>query len=108
MTGALQKVAKHDFPFPQGEVVKLAGCSGAPEYYLTGTQPVSNCGYRAVQAAPEPPAVSPTTTPMETAVPTAASSDTPPPENSVGDGTKFVPLNDTPAPKPTATPKKTP
>ena len=108
MTGALQNVPKHDFPFPQGEVVRLAGCSGGPEYYLAGTQPISNCGYRTVQAAPEPPVVSDTTTPLETAtpVPSDIPTDTPPPANSVGDGTKFVPLNDTPAPKPSRKPKK--
>lgn len=102
MTGALQKVAKHNFPFPQGEVVRLAGCSGGPEYYLNGTQPVSNCGYHTVETAPDPsgaPIDDPTPAPVKTVTPPP--DDTPPP-NSVGDGTKFVPLgNDTPAPSPT-------
>jgi penicillin-binding protein 1A len=112
MKGALVKVAKHDFTFPEGEVVKVASCSGGYEYYLNGTQPVSGCGsgyaarYQAAQA--------PTPLPDDTALPslspppaTLAPDDAPPP-NSISDGTKFAPLGDSPAPQPTATTKPRP
>lgn len=44
MKAALAKVPKHNFPFPQGEVVKVASCSGGYDYYLNGTQPLTGCG----------------------------------------------------------------
>ncbi len=107
MKGALVKVAKHDFTFPEGEVVKVASCSGGYEYYLTGTQPESGCGsgsearYQAADA--------PTPAPVDTSLPsispppqTLAPDPTPPP-NSISDGTKFAPLGDTPSPQPTET-----
>jgi len=43
MQAALEKVPKHDFPFPNGEVIKVAGCGGGSEYYLPGTEPLSRC-----------------------------------------------------------------
>ncbi|HET9029466.1 MAG TPA: PBP1A family penicillin-binding protein [Candidatus Aquilonibacter sp.] len=120
MKGALAKVAKHDFPFPQGEVVKVASCSGGYDYYLNGTQPISGCGSGyAAQAAtvstPLPattalPSISPlpATLPPETPVPadSVQPADTAPPESSTGDGAKFQPLGESstaPKAKPTAT-----
>lgn len=47
MRGALEKVAKHDFPFPGDEVKKIASCGkeyGPYEYFLIGTEPLSPCG----------------------------------------------------------------
>jgi penicillin-binding protein 1A len=48
MQAALRNVAKHDFIFPSGEVVKVASCGGgygAYEYFLNGTEPISRCGH---------------------------------------------------------------
>ncbi len=48
MQAALRNVAKHDFIFPSGEVVKAASCGGgygAYEYFLNGTEPISRCGH---------------------------------------------------------------
>ena len=43
MQAALEKTPKHDFPFPNGEVVKVASCGGGYEYYLPGTEPLGGC-----------------------------------------------------------------
>ena len=62
MRGALEKVAKHDFPFPNGDVVKVARCGSGKlgaEYYLAGTEPLSSCGTSAKKIdinAYQPPA----------------------------------------------------
>ncbi len=71
MKAALKGVPKHNFTFPQGQVVKVTSCSGKTDLYLNGTQPLSGCAdshpYRAAiaptpdaaAAATLPPAVSP-------------------------------------------------
>ncbi len=55
MRGALEKVAKHDFPFPNGEVVKVTRCAAGSklgaEYFLAGTEPASTCSSPMAQAA---------------------------------------------------------
>lgn len=44
MRAALEKTPPHDFPFPNGEVIKVANCGGRGyEYYLPGTEPLSSC-----------------------------------------------------------------
>lgn len=106
MRNALAKVPKHDFPFPSGEVVKVARCAGGTklgaEYYLAGTEPTSSCGQNAKSIdlnafqAPEPvgtPNVSASVAPVGTVKP----GHTPPP-NSVGDGTTFEKLDTSTAP----------
>ncbi len=107
MKGALLRVAKHDFTFPEGEVVKVASCSGGYEYYLNGTQPVSGCGsgYEArYQAADAPtPAPDDTSLPSLSPPPQTLPPDVTPPPNSISDGTKFAPLGDSPSPQATAT-----
>ncbi|GAC1497787.1 MAG: PBP1A family penicillin-binding protein [Vulcanimicrobiaceae bacterium] len=54
MRGALEKVAKHDFPLPNGEVVKVARCAAGSklgaEYFLAGTEPASTCSAPMAQA----------------------------------------------------------
>ncbi|MDQ6827125.1 MAG: PBP1A family penicillin-binding protein [Candidatus Eremiobacteraeota bacterium] len=72
MKAALEKVPKHDFAFPAGEVHKVALCSGGGvdrkfEYYLEGTEPLSSCSSpgdthretRKAFAPPDLPAPSP-------------------------------------------------
>jgi penicillin-binding protein 1A len=109
MKGALAKVAKHDFAFPEGEVVKVASCSGGYEYYLNGTQPVSGCGsgYGVKYQAASAPSAAPADTSLPSLSPPPATlpPDTAPPPNSIGDGTKYAPLGDTPVPEATATTK---
>ncbi|MBV8639279.1 MAG: PBP1A family penicillin-binding protein [Candidatus Eremiobacteraeota bacterium] len=106
MKGALVHVAKHDFTFPEGEVVKVASCSGGYEYYLSGTQPQSGCGSGyAAQAAEAPtPAPDDTSLPSLSPPPQTLPPDVTPPPNSIGDGTKYVPL-DSPQPEATSTSK---
>ena len=100
MRAALQKVPKHDFPFPTGEVVKVARCAGSSklgaEYYLAGTEPLTSCSQNAksidvnAYQAPETagtPAVTGTVKPNHTQ-----------PPNSVGDGTTFEKLDTATAP----------
>lgn len=109
MRGALEKVAKHDFSFPSDEVVKVAGCSGGPEYYLNGTQPIGGGCTTRYQAAQDTSTIAPDPTddPAATVGPveTVAPQGTQPPD-SVGDGTTYVPLNASAAPS--AAPKISP
>jgi penicillin-binding protein 1A len=98
MKAALAGIAKHDFAMPADQVVRLAGCSGAYEYYLLSTQPLSGCGTR-IQTAQDP--ADATDVPVATDPPSSAAA-TPPP-NSVGDGTRYIPL-DSPKAAPTVTP----
>jgi penicillin-binding protein 1A len=87
MKAALAGTPPHDFPVSD-EVTRIASCRGGYEYYLKGTEPV-NCGhayaagigdYNAEPAVDLPPA------------PTAAPTDSLPPQNSVGDGEHSMPL----------------
>jgi penicillin-binding protein 1A len=88
MKAALQGTPPHDFPMSD-EVTRISVCHGGYEYYLKGTEPV-NCGKTYADSASDysnsvpavnlPPA------------PTAAPTDSIPPQNSVGDGTNAVPL----------------
>jgi penicillin-binding protein 1A len=103
MKAALQGTPPHDFPMSD-EVTKISTCRGGTEYYLKGTEPV-NCGksYAAgigdySDNAPVvnlPPA------------PTAAPTDSLPPQNGVGDGEHAVPL-DSAAPSETLSPASPP
>jgi penicillin-binding protein 1A len=99
MKAALEGVAKHDFTMPADQVVRVAACSGRPDFYLMGTQPSSGgCG-TINEAAQDP-----TDAPAATDPPTLAPNQTPPP-NSVSDGTHYVPLTSaSPAPSPSAKP----
>lgn len=47
MRRALATTPKHDFPFPSGEVRKMASCGGkdAFVYFVEGTEPKSSCAY---------------------------------------------------------------
>jgi penicillin-binding protein 1A len=77
MRAALDGSPKRDFTFPSDEVVKLAGCGRSTDLYLTGTQPVSGCGYVKADDTPAPadvPSLEPS--PRETTSVQA----TPPPE----------------------------
>ena len=95
MRGALENVAKHDFPFPNGEVVKVARCGSGKlgaEYYLAGTEPLSSCGTPAKKIdinAYQPPDTVGAPSP---AVATVKPNHTQPP-NSVGDGQTFEKLD---------------
>jgi penicillin-binding protein 1A len=95
MKQALEGVAKHDFTMPADQVVKVAACTGRPDYYLIGTQPTSGgCG-TLNEAAQDPP----TDVPAATDPPSLAPAQTPPPD-SIGDGTHYIPLA-SPSPSPT-------
>ncbi|HTX58079.1 MAG TPA: PBP1A family penicillin-binding protein [Verrucomicrobiae bacterium] len=90
MKAALAGTPPH--PFPQSdEVVRVASCSGGYEYYLKGTEPAS-CGRDETASDDD---VNATAAPLPPP-PTAPPLDTPPPADSIGDGTNSVPL-DTPA-----------
>jgi penicillin-binding protein 1A len=53
MKQALKNTPKHDFTMPADQVVRVAGCGSASEYYLIGTQPTAaGCGVEA--GAPTP------------------------------------------------------
>jgi penicillin-binding protein 1A len=65
MKAALEKTAKHDFPFPSGEVKKVALCSGKTEVFLAGTEPYESCGAPGHAALPPPPKA-PATIPPDT------------------------------------------
>ncbi|MDQ6930304.1 MAG: PBP1A family penicillin-binding protein [Candidatus Eremiobacteraeota bacterium] len=111
MRAALEGVPKHEFPFPAGEVVKLARCGTGKlggEYYLNGTEPISSCGGPAasnvdvnafqVPAAatlpsPGAAATSAPAAPVQTVKPGRAQ-----PPNTVGDGTTFENLDNSTAP----------
>jgi penicillin-binding protein 1A len=106
MRNALEKVAKHDFPFPAGEVVKVARCAGGTklgaEFYLAGTEPTTSCGQSAksidVNAFQAPETVgTPDVNASAAPVGTVKPGHTPPP-NSVGDGTTFEKLDTSTAP----------
>ncbi|MBV8246412.1 MAG: transglycosylase domain-containing protein, partial [Candidatus Eremiobacteraeota bacterium] len=116
MKAALAKTPKHDFIFPNGEVLKVATCGGRDryEYFLAGTEPVSQCAApgvktRNVSADNNAAYVAPDDT--ETAAPDDAPptpgpgavklkpNQTPPPD-SVGDGTTFQSLDSTASPPP--------
>ncbi|MFN2528731.1 MAG: hypothetical protein ABR584_08430, partial [Candidatus Baltobacteraceae bacterium] len=106
MRAALEKVPKHDFPFPNGEVVKVARCAGGSklgaEYYLAGTEPLSSCSQSAksidVNAFQPPDTVgAPSVSASGAPVGTVSPGHTPPP-NSVGDGTTFEKLDTNTAP----------
>ncbi len=106
MKQALAAVPKHPFPVPTDQVIRVA-CSGPPEFYLIGTQPL-NCGatVQGKQAAIDPAASPNGITPL----PSLAPGQTPPP-NTAGDGTQYIPLvsatpapTDSPSPDATATP----
>ncbi len=101
MKAALEGVAKHDFTMPPDQVIRVAACSGRPDYYLLGTQPSSGgCG--TLNEAAQDPA---TDAPAATDAPTLAPNQTPPP-NSVSDGTHYLPLaSPSPAPSPSAHPR---
>lgn len=89
MKAALKNTPKHDFTLPQGEVKKVALCSGHTEYFLTGTEPPGTCEAvpRAALAIPPAPKTPP-------------SPDAPPP-NSIGDGETFEKLSTDPNASPT-------
>ncbi|MEO6913413.1 MAG: transglycosylase domain-containing protein [Candidatus Baltobacteraceae bacterium] len=105
MKAALIKTPKHDFPFPEGEVVKVRACSGGIagyEYYLQGTEPLSSCA-SPTRNVPSmnpnaAPSIAPIVVPTGGAVPTPVPVNAAQPPNTVGDGTNFVPL-DSPPPK---------
>ena len=108
MRAALKDVPKHDFVMPADEVRRMASCSGRGyEYYLIANAPTSPCGTSSLTAIPVVPGpVAPLTFappktpgPTPTALPVTATQ----PPDSVGDGTKYVPL-DSPAPSNPATP----
>jgi penicillin-binding protein 1A len=102
MKAALEGVAKHDFTMPADQVVKVASCTGRPDYYLIGTQPTSGgCG--TLNEAEQDPA---TDVPAATDLPSLTPAQTPPPD-SVGDGTHYIPLDSpSPSPTPSAHPKR--
>jgi penicillin-binding protein 1A len=106
MKAALEGTPKHDFVVPVDEVVKIAGCGRASEYYLKGTEPQSSCGeaYTSDQdSSTDPtPVPDPTLPPAPTPPPTPSPDPnaTQPPD-SVGDGSQSMPLD---SPAPTATP----
>ena len=118
MKSALQNVAKHDFVYPGDEVKKVASCGdgyGPYEYYLNGTEPLSNCGRPQApppnvfgapvgmsnNSASMPPA--PTFSPFPTAPPPPPQA-TIPPENA-GDAANYAPVP-SPSPAATAEPKR--
>jgi len=74
MEAALAKTPKHDFPFPSGEVVKVATCGGGYEYFLPGTEPLGGCATAGSERrvdinAYQAPEGFPTLQPLPTATP---------------------------------------
>ncbi len=121
MKAALAHTPKHNFPFPSGEVRKIVLCTtGKPEYFLAGTEPARSCGggydrHRAsvgstADLAPMTPHVAPPISAPAVAAANAAVTPrrarasathdplmddvTPPPLESIGDGTRAVSLDD--------------
>ena len=114
MRAALDGTPKHDFPFPNGEVIKVANCSGgknAYEYYLSGTEPLAPCGKARTrtdnayvpsgQYSPDAVPTFDNSAATTLAAPKAAArvkaAQTPPP-NSIGDGTTFEKLDTSTSP----------
>lgn len=106
MKAALINTPKHDFLFPEGEVVKVRACGGGIggyEYFLQGTQPLSNCA-APTRGVPSmnpnaAPSIAPIVVPMPGVLPTPLPINGTQPPNTVGDGKNFVPLDSATPPK---------